>query len=337
MRIAGAGREAAEPDPLRPFVARALDAVYIEARFRETAAFAGSPASLAGIRVTRWKPGRRCLVEYDLRDRATGRPLGTIVGKIRAKSLDRATCSLTRRLAARLNGIDAPGLVGVPGVVGTIPECHMWLQEKVAGASGWAAVTSPDGAAHAARIGAALATLQQHLPPLPRTHGIAEELALLDARLSALSASHRELSARLSRLAKACERLAEELLRVTARGIHRDFYHDQVILDSERVWVLDLDLAAVGDPSIDAGNFIAHLQEQSLREFGRPDALAACERAFVDAFCRGADAGCRSNVEIYSTLSLVRHVHISSTFEARRRHTTALLELCERRVRLRSC
>lgn len=66
-------------------------------------------------------------------------------------------------------------------------------------------------------------------------------------------------------------------------GIHHDFYGDQVIVMGDRLWLLDLDLYCQVHPALDMGNFIAHITEFSLREWGNPAALADRETALTEA------------------------------------------------------
>ena len=51
------------------------------------------------------------------------------------------------------------------------------------------------------------------------------------------------------------------------------------IVGDGRLYLLDFDLYCLGDPALDAGNFIAHVTEQSLRELGDATALAPVEEA----------------------------------------------------------
>ncbi len=119
-----------------------------------------------------------------------------------------------------------------------------------------------------------------------------------------------------------------------ACGIHRDFYADQVIAADARLTLVDLDLYAAGDPALDVGNFLAHLMEQSLRERGDPEALHDREEALRGRFLELAPDVSRAAVEAYTTLSLARHVFLSTRFPERRCFTGALLELCEKRLGL---
>jgi len=324
---------AVSADPAMPFIAQALDPAYMQPRLRSLAGPAGGDLELRAIRVTRWKPGRRCLIEYDLDSDASALPR-TLIGKVRAKSFDASTYTLVKQLAERDFEPNSADGVSVPAVRGALAECHMWLQDKVSGTPAWEALIGSDGLQAARRIGGAIAKLQRALPAPSRTHTIADEIAHLHKALDNVRVLHHEWDSRLRAVQRACALLGATVRDTPASAVHRDFYHDQVIIDPDRVWLLDLDLVAEGNPALDAGNFTAHLVEQSLRLLGNPDALAAKASAFVAEFCRARGDVHRENIGIYETLSLARHIHISTTFESRRLYTKALLTLCERRLQL---
>jgi len=320
-------------DPAMPFMARALDPAHMQPRLRSLRGV-GSDVELRAIRVTRWKPGRRCLVEYDLSGGSINAACRTLVGKVRAKSFDASTYTLARQLCEGGFQPNSADGVSVPAVLGAIPECHMWLQDKVSGTPGWEALRGADGLHAARRIGGALAKLQRVLPLPSRGHTMADELAGLDKGLDAVRGRYPQWDRRLSVVQRACQRLAAAARHPSVSAVHRDFYHDQVIVEGDRIWLLDLDLVAEGDPAVDAGNFVAHLAEQSLRVCRNPEALAAEEAAFVSAFYQAGGQADADNIEIYETLSLARHIYLSTTFETRRPYTSALLALCEQRLRL---
>ncbi len=321
-------------DPAMPFIALALDPAYMQPRLRSITAGAGEGVALRAIRVVRWKPGRRCLLEYQLSGANGSGCCRTLMGKVRARSFDAPTYALARQLGANGFGADSVDGISVPPVRGVVPECHMWLQDKVPGTPGWEAISGAKGVHAARRIGAAIAKLQRALPPSAKRHSMADEVVALSGALDNVRALLPKWDVRLRAVQRACELLAAGAGATPKSSVHRDFYHDQVIVDGERVWLLDLDIVAEGDPALDAGNFTAHLVEQSLRLLGNPNALGAQEDAFVSAFREaGGDADFES-IEIYKTLSLARHIHLTTTFESRRRYTNALLTLCENRLRL---
>src|SRR5262245_9043334 len=90
-------------DEAMPWLSRALDPNEVERQLQthlvSSVRDSGS-VSLKAIRVTRYKAGRRCLIEYELNVLPAGGPLRalTIIGKIRAKSADKKTFSLHRKL-----------------------------------------------------------------------------------------------------------------------------------------------------------------------------------------------------------------------------------------------
>ena len=83
---------------------------------------------------------------------------------------------------------------------------------------------------------------------------------------------------------------------------------------------------------MDTGNFIAHLIEWSLRSHGRPNALDAQIWALAERYLALAGEQRRGAVDIWTTLSLARHIAISASMPERTQVTLPLLELCERRL-----
>ena len=93
-----------------------------------------------------------------------------------------------------------------------------------------------------------------------------------------------------------------------------------------------MDLYCNGDPALDAGNFIAHITEQSLRELGDSAAMADREEAFEEVFVEVYGEEIRERIRAYAALTLARHVHISWRIPSRRELTPRILKLAEQRV-----
>ena len=162
---------------------------------------------------------------------------------------------------------------------------------------------------------------------------MADELRILHERLPRVAAHNPRLETRLTRLLEACARLGTDVAEGETRGIHRDFYPDQVIVDGERLYLVDFDLYCAGDPALDIGNFLGHLTEQSLRVACDPHAFVDREAALEDQFIALAgDHQARARVRVYAALTLVRHIELSTRFTERRAFTDALLSLSEVRV-----
>ncbi|MGH7675401.1 MAG: phosphotransferase family protein [Gemmatimonadales bacterium] len=322
-------------DPQMPVLTGALDPAVVERCLRPCL-----PGLLAvgAIRVVRYKPGRRCLIEYDVemaRPERAAEAL-TLVAKVRPRGADMHTFRLMQALWHR--GFDAESRDGisVPAPVAAVPELGLWLQRKVQGTSATALLLERSGVELAARLGEAVHKLHTAGVPTRRRHTLADELRILQERLGAVARARPEWAARVERLLRACERVSARLSGQRRCGIHRDFYADHAVLDGQRVYLLDFDLYCEGDAAVDVGNCIAHITEHSLRTCGHPLALADREAALEERFVELAGPGARAAVLVYALLTLARHISLSTQFAERRPFTTALLELCEERLDLSS-
>src|SRR5881296_2224309 len=160
---------------------------------------------------------------------------------------------------------------------------------------------------------------------------MADELNILNARLPTVAPAGSAWGQRVARLLDAADRLGAATPEPTTCGIHRDFYADQVIVDGERLFLLDFDLYCEGDPALDIGNMLGHITEQGLRTLGDAGALADREQAMEERFVALSGAA-PAAVRAYATLTLVRHVYLSTLFPERRPFTQSLIELSEERL-----
>ena len=104
-------------------------------------------------------------------------------------------------------------------------------------------------------------------------------------------------------------------------------------MDGRQLTVVDFDLYCRGDIGVDIGNFLGHSIEQALRDTGDPGAYQALAAAMEERFFALAGNEARLSVAAYTDLTLVRHIYLSTLFEARRPLTGTLLELCEQRLK----
>jgi len=286
------------------------------------------------ISVVRHKPGRRCVIEYVLdasSAHASAREV-TLIGKCRARGVDATTHDLQRRLWAGSFGSAADDGVLVPEPICVLPPLHMTVQRKVFAPSFCSLLAGRDGVRIACLAADAVAKLHQVSIPARRRHSVGDELSILRRRLAMVADAQPSWRTRTDALFDACCDLGRALTCARARGIHRDFYPDQLLSDGETVWLLDLDLYSEGDPALDVGNFAAHLDEYALRSLGSAEHWADRRSAFIDRYLEHSSPPVRFAIEAYATLALARHIAISMQFSDRRAFTGALLELCEERL-----
>ena len=331
----------AAADPALPSLALALDPVEVRRAFRRPLPrLAGHDGAVQvrAVRVTRHKPGRRCVVEYDVAVERPGAPpeVVTLVGKVRAGRFGKSGHRLLGAFRDAGFGADSRDGISVPEPIGTLPAFRMWLQRKVAGRVATDLLAAPGGTRLARWIAEAAHKVHRAGVPAEKRHTMADELRILHACLPTVAAGEPRWAGRLERLLDACDRLGAATPAPAPRGIHRDFYGDQVVVDpdEERLYLIDFDLYCAGDPGLDIGNFLGHITEHSLRTRGDPGALVDVERAMEERFVEIAGEVVRASVRAYARLTLARHVYLSTRFAERRAMTEALLELCEARLGL---
>ncbi len=320
-----------------PSLALALDPEEAQRQFERrlpNLASEGGVVHLRAIRVTRYKPGRRCMIEYDIE---VAQPddvpqAVTLIGKVRTRRFGKSGYRLLSTLWNAGFRSDSPDGISVPEPIGTVSKFRMWLQRKEPSQVATDLLAAPGGEVLACRIAEAAHKLHQAGVPATRRHTMADELRILRECLSAVAQTTPRWAARIERLLAASEQLAAGTPASPYCGIHRDFYADQVIVNGSRLYLTDFDLYCEGDPGLDIGNFLGHITEQSLRTLGDPKTLADRERAMEEKFVELSGEVRRPAVRAYTTLTLVRHVYLSTLFPERRPFTEILLDLCEERL-----
>jgi hypothetical protein len=314
-------------DPQMPFLGDAISppraAAYISNAL-------GRSVIVKVARLLRHKPGRRALVEY----RVSGHDghTETLLGKVRAKGVDRRTFELQSALFSSSFAEESDDGLSVPEPLALVPELNMWLQRSVPGAPLTNLLSSSAAPELCARAASLVHKLHTFGPQPNRVHTITDELGILRERLSLASREQPSLAREFQSVLAGCEHLANALM-TTGAAIHRDFYPDQVLVSRQRMYLLDLDLYCIGDPALDGGNFIAHLLEHSLRYFGSAQASDASASAFRSHFLSLNPGISYDAVESWATLSLARHVQLSTQFPSRRHLTRDLLAIVRDRLR----
>ena len=289
---------------------------------------------LESAQLLRHKPGRRALIRYELRrvSRSLVSQELSVLGKLRFRKADLQTPALHDLLRAQgLNGSNPQG-VGVPANLGVFSAGNIWFQAVVPGKELSQYLKSGADIAPFTLAGRALAVFHSTPVTSPRSWSLQNEADVLTKALDKAVIACPELKDRIIALRHLSLRAFDSLPAVTAQLIHRDFYQDQLLMDGSRVWILDLDLVAQGDPAIDIGNFLAHIKEYSLRRYGCVSALQSIEQAFMKGYMLEGCAVDERRIKLLEALSLARHLYISTLFAERVHTTDALLTCCEEQL-----
>jgi hypothetical protein len=330
VNVALVGDLRALRDSKMPWIARAVDHREIDQRIAPMIAIDGRYPRLSEIRIARHKPGRRCVIEYVFESELR------VYGKIRARGTDVRSHEVLTSLweAGFRPRRDAP--FSVPEPIGIVPALQLTLQRAAPGRLATEAVEEPKGASEMVKVANAIHALHTSDVQPHRRHALADELGILEERLRSVAQTCPRWRGRIDRVYEACAELAFRLDGSQSTCIHRDFYPDQVLLDGDRLTLLDFDLFTRGDPALDVGNFLGHLIEQALRRYGDPARLRDREEALEEAYLARATRVERASLGAWATLTLARHIHISRSIPDRSHLTSDLLELCEERLGIRS-
>lgn len=278
-------RGSASADPIAPPFDPALPTLALAVSLdRMSAALAslGRPAArVTSADVVRHKPGRRCLLRYGVEDEA--RPSSTVLyGKVFASARGPRVLAAHAGMYAALSTGRTALEPRVPEPIGFAAEAGVVLLGAVPGVPVTARLLAGD-VALAARIGSALGALHGAAVGLERVHRPADELAPLEARVARLAAADGRLG---DRAALALERLEAAKPGDRAwrrRPVHRDLHPDQVLAGAnDAIGLVDLDDAALSEPALDVGNFVAHL----IWLGGRAPSAAGALRRVAGAFQR---------------------------------------------------
>ncbi len=326
-------------DAAMPTLAAALDPAEVEKEFHKCLPHlyeAHTTPRLQEIRVIRYKPGRRCLIEYDIEYMcANGVPKQTtLIGKVRARRYGNADYRLQKAFWTAGFQSDCEDDIVVPEALGTFPAFQMWLQRKVSGRVATDLILKSGYQWLAIKIAEAAHKLHQSNVPTKRLHFMMDELRILHKHLPKVGVQNTPWMGRIRQILDAADQLGRRTPVPTLTGIHRDFYADQVIVDNRQVILIDFDLYCLGDPGLDIGNFIAHVMEQSLRTTGDLNYMREFETLMEARFVALSGEKVRASIKSYTTLTLIRHIYLSTLFPERRAFTAPLMEICEERLHI---
>jgi aminoglycoside phosphotransferase (APT) family kinase protein len=134
---------------------------------------------------------------------------------------------------------------------------------------------------------------------------IAGDVSSIRARASRFPLVVPELAAEVEHLLKRVEARAESYRPVDASFLHGDYKPSQLLWDGEHLTLVDFDRAALGDPSIDVGNFMAQMRKEAL--LNNAPQLRRLADAFLSAYqAAGGAAGIAPSARFIECLSLVR-------------------------------
>ncbi len=217
------------------------------------------------IAAVRYKPERRSVLhcEMKLKSDATGQ-------KAKEKFFVRVyaddTGKMAQKLSQRLNNSAAVAdkKINIPKVLGYNDQLKLLVISELPGKPLLELLGQSEFERALQKTALMLENLHTLKVETERRWNLQEEIAVLNKQSELISTILPESEGKMKDLISKLEKKAAFLSFSSSHLLHGDFYYGQVLVDQEQVWFLDLDEALLGDPLLDVGNFVAHLQYQSL-------------------------------------------------------------------------
>ncbi len=236
------------------------------------------------LNVLKYKPHRRCVIEYELTINGKRK---SVIGKVFKDERGENQFALQEELW--LNGIrlDSPDGLTIAKPLAYIPEMRMLVQERAPGVSLDQFVDKPDFLERVRASAHLIAQLHaNHLIQPVKQYTLKDEMAQLDRWGAELAARHPEHAYAFTRQLGWLREHAAGLSRANLALAHRDFYYAQVMFDDGRATLIDLDMVSRADPAIDVANFAVHLCFLALQRFSNHQALDAAAALFIQEYAK---------------------------------------------------
>lgn len=255
-------------DPALPQLAALMDFDQMSAAIAGIEGYQSIP--LEHIAMVRHKQGRRVILRYSLADSSK------LYGKSFASKRGPKVFKITKMISeSNAFGPD----VQVPAAVGYLPDHKLMLLGEVAGEPVehrlFAGDTEP-----AERIAFSLYHLHSSTIDLGRIHDLEKELSPLESRCADVQTHAPELASKARDILLRVLHYDHQHLCWRLRPIHRDMYHDQILVSRDQLAILDLDDAAMPEPAVDVANFTAHLMLAGIQRHADSTAF----QIMIDAF-----------------------------------------------------
>ncbi|MFQ6027807.1 MAG: aminoglycoside phosphotransferase family protein, partial [Dehalococcoidia bacterium] len=193
--------------------------------------------------------------------------------------------------------------VNLPRPLGFISSLHLSLQEYVPGAPLRRLVDTPDFLERVKQAASSIATIHRTEVPAIRQRTTGRVLESLAGRVAIVSELQPDLGRQFHELT--ADLFPEVERHTEIRGpVHRDFHLGNVLVDKDRLTLIDWDRTCHGDSLLDVGHFLASLQRVSLRNKGSVSALAEAKQGFLEEYLNHSQER-ENRVSLFEALFLV--------------------------------
>lgn len=282
-------------DPAMPTLAAVLNPAQLGSYLCQWPG-AGSACTGVQVRLLRYHPGKRCVVEITLPTQQG--PLG-LIGKVYAKDRSDVFRVMGAISAA---GFGSSERFSIPQPQVYLQPLQLLLQEKIEGIPSTQAFLSDDESDRetaANRCAGWLAKFHAVAPQLGQRWDCGAYLKSLEQWSHRLMSLGGRLADRAGALSKQLQTAHSLPYHSKMCAIHGDFTHHQLLFLQNRIVTVDWDNYAIADPIRDLARFVVGLKRLALRSLGAIRALDNVADIFLKTY--EAHDGC------YGTAQLAFH------------------------------
>ena len=249
-------------------------------------------------------PGYRLVTHYVFTPSSAinGQELIETVGKFYADNATgehcyQAMCTIHQQLARLAN---SP--LAIPEPIFYSPENRLLALKWINFQPYYELINTPDFESYLHLTGKALAYLHK----LPSDYGISKSI---DDHLAELITPHPlTVCDMLPHLTNRIQTIVYSIQQIGHRQqssyvpvpLHRDFHLRQLFCDGRKVWLIDWDMFAIGDPALDVGNFLVYLATRI------PGQSEIAGRAFLQGYRSLMPEVIEANINLYKALTFLR-------------------------------
>jgi hypothetical protein len=285
------------------------------------------------------KVAQRCTIRYVVTSERLATGSRAVIAKLYRRQVLAARIH-SFMAALRTEAFAGEDVSTIPQSLGVVPELGMALQEDLDG----------DDLRHPLAAGTAetpLSLTARWLADLHRARPVsglkgksrAHELDKVDRACVVVAphlSSHQR--ARVQRMRDHLHLLDDGRDGRASTMIHRDFYYAHVLWRPDRIGVIDFDSLSIGDPALDVGHFLAHLEALGYRRAVDPDRFADAGARFLECYLDSGPADVRPSLTFFRSYT---HLKLASIEVARqsgdwRRRVADYADLAVRSAGLRT-
>jgi streptomycin 6-kinase len=299
-------------DPALPTLARALEPNVMLPVLSQVAGFQLGNTDGLSCRgeVLSHKIGQRCTIRYTLTvpgESGQPRELARVIGKLYARQ-ELASRYYRRTEDLRNGPFKGSEPLGSPAPIALLQDLGLVLQEYIDAVDLRRALFAEDGTRCLSLAGRWLARLHAAQPLTGlKTTALRQVVEKADQWCAYIAPCLRPAEVeRLHRAQEGVHRLADATRLDEPVMIHKDFYYGNILWDGRRVWVLDFDELSIGDPALDVGHFLAHLETLAYRVAGREDVFAQATARFLGSYKERTSRDFESRLPFYKAYTFLK-------------------------------